>query len=399
MNSISLRLAVCWAVMPTISSLSWPACSRSCAFCPAREERRNSKSLRSPSMMRATSRSSARLVSRSGKSMLWSPSRSAARRALRAKSSSSPLVMIARFARVTVWSRRATISPALTRSPSRTPPPTPPVGCCTFLTLESTTIDPDAISAPESEVVLAQPPTPKARMATTVRPARILRRMERRVGVVDVGLMLPTALCAPGFGDDLERPRRRLAMEHLGEHLVLRTEGDAAPFLHGKNEVDPGDRARPMCDHDRNPAPSADAENSLRQSRIALGIEIGVGLVEHDEEGIAIERARKRDALGLARREGGAALPDKGVIAVLERDDHVVDAGSSGGGANRFRVGIGLEAADVLRHSAVEEFQMLGQVADIATERIRRPLVERGAVEADLALRQGPISHQHAGEG
>jgi hypothetical protein len=49
-------------------------------------------------------------------------------------------VIIARFALVCVSSSRTTISPRLTGSPSRTrnSPTTPPVGCWTFFTFEST---------------------------------------------------------------------------------------------------------------------------------------------------------------------------------------------------------------------------------------------------------------------
>ena len=116
----------------------------------------------------------------SGNSISAAPSRSASRRALRAFSSFKPLVTIARLARVTVSSSRTTMSPILTLSPSRTrtSPTMPPVGCCTFLTLESTTICPGAISAPESCVVPAQPPKPITSTPTTTRPARICRRIE-----------------------------------------------------------------------------------------------------------------------------------------------------------------------------------------------------------------------------
>ena len=74
------------------------------------------------------------------------------------------------------------MSPALTTSPSRTrtSPTTPPVGCCTFLTLESTTTDPGAISAPEIGTVEAQPPKPPASTSTTTRPAIRCSRIERR---------------------------------------------------------------------------------------------------------------------------------------------------------------------------------------------------------------------------
>src|SRR5271166_2954992 len=147
------------------------------------------------------------------------------------------------------------MSPALTRSPSRTriSPITPPVGCCTFLTFESTTIDPEAISAPESAVVPAQPPTPPARIPNTVKPASMLRRMDRRVGV-DLACTLRT----PGFRNDLERPRRRLAMEHLGEDFVLGPEGRSAAFFHCQKKIDPRNSARAVRNHDRDAAACAD---------------------------------------------------------------------------------------------------------------------------------------------
>ncbi len=74
------------------------------------------------------------------------------------------------------------MSPALTRSPSRTrtSPTTPPVGCCTFLTLESTTTAPGAISAPEIGTVEAQPPKPPASTSITARPTIMCARIDRR---------------------------------------------------------------------------------------------------------------------------------------------------------------------------------------------------------------------------
>ena len=46
----------------------------------------------------------------------------------------------------------------------------PPVGCCTFLTLESTTMAPGAWMAPEISVANAQPPIPTTRITTTSSP-------------------------------------------------------------------------------------------------------------------------------------------------------------------------------------------------------------------------------------
>src|SRR6266702_8449953 len=69
------------------------------------------------------------------------------------------------------------MSPALTWLPSRTliSPTTPPVGCCTFLVVVSTTSWPGATTAPEISVVAAHPPTPTTRNALTDTPARAWR--------------------------------------------------------------------------------------------------------------------------------------------------------------------------------------------------------------------------------
>ena len=95
---------------------------------------------------------------------------------------------MARLARVMVSSSRSTTSPARTRWPSRTSssPTIPPVRCCTFLTLESTTIDPGAITAPDSSVVVAQPPTPTVSSKAMTTPPRRWRRMERAFVASDV---------------------------------------------------------------------------------------------------------------------------------------------------------------------------------------------------------------------
>jgi hypothetical protein len=77
----------------------------------------------------------------------------------------NPMSRATRVDLVTVSSRRSTICPSSTSLPplTRISPTTPPVGCCTFLMFDSTTIVPGAITAPANWLVAAQPPTPKIR--------------------------------------------------------------------------------------------------------------------------------------------------------------------------------------------------------------------------------------------
>ena len=57
-----------------------------------------------------------------------------------------------------------------------------------------------------------------------------------------------------------------------------------------------------------------------------------------------------------------------------------------------------LETRDVLRHGAGQQFDVLRQIADMPAERIRRPLVERRAVEADVAAHRLPDADQQPRE-
>ena len=76
----------------------------------------------------------------------------------------------------------------------------------------------------------------------------------------------------------------------LRRAIVARAHGVDAAVDHGENLVDAGERAWPMRHHDHNTAARAHAQDRLRQRLIAFGIEIGIRLVQHDQERIAIER-------------------------------------------------------------------------------------------------------------
>lgn len=86
--------------------------------------------------------------------------------------------------------RSAQAGPASLSSARRVRPPChrvravprlPPVWCCTFLGLLSTTTVPDAITAPASEVVAAKAPTPPTSTTQTVSHSRTLPGCLRRI--------------------------------------------------------------------------------------------------------------------------------------------------------------------------------------------------------------------------
>ena len=87
-----------------------------------------------------------------------------------------------------------------------------------------------------------------------------------------------------------------------------------------------------MRDDDHDPAARPHAENGAGERLLAFGIEIGVGLVEHDQERLAVERARERDPLPLSGGQRRAALAEFGLVAGGQADDQVVHAGGLGRG-------------------------------------------------------------------
>ena len=56
-------------------------------------------------------------------------------------------------------------------------------------------------------------------------------------------------------------------------------------------------------------------------------IEVGIGLVEYDQERIAEYRTSKPDALALAGRKARAALSNSGGITLRQCQNHFVRAG------------------------------------------------------------------------
>ncbi len=103
-----------------------------------------------------------------------------------------------------------------------------------------------------------------------------------------------------------------------------------------------------MGHHDADAPPRPDPEDRRGEGVLALGVEVGVGLVQHHEERVAVEGAGEADALALACREAGARLAEAGVVTLRQTQDQVVRAGGLGGGDHRPRRRIGGEAGDVL---------------------------------------------------
>ena len=110
------------------------------------------------------------------------------------------------------------------------------------------------------------------------------------------------------------------------QDLVARSDGLDAALFHDGDLVDLAERGRAVGDDDDDAAALPHREDGLVQGLVAGAVEAGIGLVEHDQERVAVEGAGERDALALAAREGGAAFADAGVVAVRQIEDEFMGA-------------------------------------------------------------------------
>jgi hypothetical protein len=110
--------------------------------------------------------------------------------------------------------------------------------------------------------------------------------------------------------------RLLLRAQNFGQHFRFRTEGLHLSGLHEEREIAFVERFRTECHDDRDPAALAHARDRVGERDFALAVEIGIGLIEHDQKRILVKRTRKRDALTLTRGKRGAQFADFGVVAL-----------------------------------------------------------------------------------
>jgi hypothetical protein len=149
-----------------------------------------------------------------------------------------------------------------------------------------------------------------------------------------------------------------------------------------------------VSDDDRDAVPGAHAEERLGQSLLPRAVEVRVRLVEDDQEGIAVKRAREPHPLALTGRESRTALANGRIVALRQRQDELVHPGEGGSLNDEVRILSRAEARDVLRYRPGKQFHVLRQVADVPPQHLRTPLIERCRVEADLAAQRRPHADQ-----
>ncbi len=135
--------------------------------------------------------------------------------------------------------------------------------------------------------------------------------------------------------------------------------------------------------------PSSSASSAALDLRLAAQIEVRSGLVEHEHARAGEERARQREQLAFARREGRAALVDEGVEALGETIDQLVEADGAAGLVDLLVGGVGTRERHVRPHRAREQERLLRHDAELAAQRFERDVAQVVSVDARPCLRLG----------
>ena len=154
----------------------------------------------------------------------------------------------------------------------------------------------------------------------------------------------------------------------------------------------------PVRDDDDDALLAAQGFDRTDKGILAVGVEIGVGFVEDDEERTAENGPCQTDPLSLSGRQCSATFPEPGVIAVGQAQDHIVRTGHPCGFQNCLRCRRFVEARDVCRDGSVEQRDVLRQIADVASKIVKIPSIDWRAVEPHGARGGRPYSHERFGE-
>ena len=136
--------------------------------------------------------------------------------------------------------------------------------------------------------------------------------------------------------------------------------------------------------------------DGISQSAIAVAIQIGVWLIEYDEDRPAKKRTGQSDALPLAAGKTGSVFPYDGVVALREPLDHGMRRGQLRRLDDLFIRGSVTKAGDVVANGAGEQFDILRQVAEALTEEVGVEVPYVISVDAHATVRGRPRPNQGA---
>lgn len=96
-----------------------------------------------------------------------------------------------------------------------------------------------------------------------------------------------------------------LEIGKLGQDFLTRAAHGDLPVLNQHDIIDDGKDVGLVRDQDNRGLQLLEVEHGLQQTGFALFVKVGIGLVEHDYPGIAVQRTGEADALALTSGKHG----------------------------------------------------------------------------------------------
>ena len=119
-----------------------------------------------------------------------------------------------------------------------------------------------------------------------------------------------------------------------------------------------------MNDHENRASLAAQVEHSAHQRGLARIVQVGIGFVQHQELGPAVDGTCQAYALALPAREQSAGFAHRGVVTLGQAKHHVMNTRARGRVNDLRRIELG-KTRDVLGNAAVKELDVLWQVPDV----------------------------------
>ena len=134
-----------------------------------------------------------------------------------------------------------------------------------------------------------------------------------------------------------------------------------------RDAIGAADGRQAMGDHQRRAVLHRMVEGSLDQGFV-LVVQMAGRLIEHHDRRVLQEQPGDRKALLLATAQPIAAFADDGVVAVGQRRDRVVDAGSLRGSNQLVVGGVERGVTQVVADGLVEQVRVLRHHTDRGTQ-------------------------------
>ena len=115
--------------------------------------------------------------------------------------------------------------------------------------------------------------------------------------------------------------------------------------------------------------------NGGTQCLLAIGVEIGVRLIQQDQFSIAKERTGKTDTLALTTGKLVAIAPYFGLVAGRQRQNHLMRLREHGRGHDVLVPRMFVKAGDGFGHGAAQKLHVLRKIADKLPELVGVPVM------------------------